>query len=419
MTDIIRIKRAPRGKENPYFMTTRNAAQDRALSHEARGVLWYFLSKPDDWEVRETDLQQEGCRRDKTRRILRELVGAGYVVKLQEREEGKFAQVIYEVYETPLTEKPSTVNPPLTEEEKKQKKDSARARAMTFPEDIHPDNLTDTQATILARCWVDGYYKSSPHISGMEEQLAPLVAAGIIQKIRAKSHRYTITISGKNYMEIYEHCFAEAVEDIRAVENKLARNRERRQELAARKKKGKRAPPAVVYPEVEEIKRWLLFAFKHSVAPQSEEAAQTVAAKLVGLGEDLYGVQGIFNVVLFKSREEEWSKPFSVFALLKYRETEAADCAFYRRVCEYHGEQGKASGEIPIWMQDEPDRPTAPPPDLEPEPIPEEILERGRALLDAQWELFLEREGIENPTDEDAAHFYDQRLKKHQEAMND
>ncbi len=84
----IRIIRSAHNKENPYFMLTRSVAQDRSLSWEARGILIYLLSKPDDWIVRPADLEQQ-CGENKVYRILHELRKAGYVSLFQLLNEAK------------------------------------------------------------------------------------------------------------------------------------------------------------------------------------------------------------------------------------------------------------------------------------------------------------------------------------------
>lgn len=122
--------RTRHGKENPYFLMARATAQDDSLSWEARGVLSYLLSKPDDWQIRVSDLQQK-CGRDKVYTILSELEAARYLTREQQQiEGGKFGAIEYRVYETPqpLTEKPYTdlpytENPPLHNTDKKQKKE--------------------------------------------------------------------------------------------------------------------------------------------------------------------------------------------------------------------------------------------------------------------------------------------------------
>lgn len=118
----IRTIRAPRSKDRPYFSLSRAVAQDETLSWEARGMLVYLLSKPDDWEVRPANLQQL-CGRDKVYRILKELLSAGYLVYEHiRRDDGVFSEGEYRVYETPQpkengktdsphTEKPDTVKP--------------------------------------------------------------------------------------------------------------------------------------------------------------------------------------------------------------------------------------------------------------------------------------------------------------------
>jgi hypothetical protein len=106
------IIRSPHGSERPYVATSRASAQNRSLSWEARGVLWYLLSKPDDWKVKAGDLEQN-CGRDKVRSILNELISFGHLerVKQEKRSDGTFRDVEYRVHETPLPEKPYSGRP--------------------------------------------------------------------------------------------------------------------------------------------------------------------------------------------------------------------------------------------------------------------------------------------------------------------
>jgi hypothetical protein len=107
--------RTPRDK--PYFSLNRATAQDENLSFEARGLLAYLLSKPDDWKVILSDVQRNGnIGRDKARRLLKELESAGYIKKEDQtiNPDGTFGNIPYRIYETkqqPCTENPSTVNP--------------------------------------------------------------------------------------------------------------------------------------------------------------------------------------------------------------------------------------------------------------------------------------------------------------------
>lgn len=118
------IIRAQRSSEKPYFSTSRAAAQNKDLTFEARGMLWYLLSKPDDWSVNIADLQQQ-CGRDKVYRLLAELRTAGYLSRTEQiqREDGTFSKVVYTVREEPLPEKPYTVQPYTENQDALQKKE--------------------------------------------------------------------------------------------------------------------------------------------------------------------------------------------------------------------------------------------------------------------------------------------------------
>mgnify|MGYP007100092944 CR=1 FL=1 len=99
------IHRAARSDENPYFQFRRDTAQDRNLTFEARGVLAYILSKPDDWEVQPSDLEQN-CGKSVVYRILKELRKHNYIQLVTTRDENhRIISWDYEVYEQPLIKK--------------------------------------------------------------------------------------------------------------------------------------------------------------------------------------------------------------------------------------------------------------------------------------------------------------------------
>lgn len=107
----VRIVRAIKDSEHPYFVSPRSAPQDRELTWEARGLLWYLLSKPDTWEVQPSDLEQQ-CGRDRVYRILNELIEHRYIERQQIRNsKGRVTEVTYVVHEEPLPENPDTANP--------------------------------------------------------------------------------------------------------------------------------------------------------------------------------------------------------------------------------------------------------------------------------------------------------------------
>ncbi|HEX2907438.1 MAG TPA: hypothetical protein VHO69_11290 [Phototrophicaceae bacterium] len=95
------IIRCTRSSDIPYFMLSRALAQDRSLSFEARGVMAYLLSKPDDWRIQPSDLEQE-CGKNRVYRILKELRDAGYITLNQIRDGKKIVAWEYIVHETKL-----------------------------------------------------------------------------------------------------------------------------------------------------------------------------------------------------------------------------------------------------------------------------------------------------------------------------
>lgn len=102
-----------------YTVLPNDLTQNRNLSFEAKGMLGYLLSKPNNWVVRETDLCKEGgCGTHKVRRIKNELIAAKYIIKARPRnEDGTFSPVDFEVFPEPQTsivQKP-TVDDPTAE----------------------------------------------------------------------------------------------------------------------------------------------------------------------------------------------------------------------------------------------------------------------------------------------------------------
>lgn len=110
---VVRVKH---GKENPYFQFSRETAQRKEVSYEGRGMLAYLLSKPNDWDLRISDLIIDGCGRDKVYRIIGELVEKCYIIRtvLKDDETKRYTQTVYTIYEEPffpLPEKPDTAFP--------------------------------------------------------------------------------------------------------------------------------------------------------------------------------------------------------------------------------------------------------------------------------------------------------------------
>lgn len=112
MTSEKRIHRAKHDTENPYYIASRETAQDKAISYDALGMLNYILSKPDDWIIQPTDLEREKCKRNKVYSILKELIETNYIERIYHRNEKKqVVMVEYVAHEQPLVKKPLPEKP--------------------------------------------------------------------------------------------------------------------------------------------------------------------------------------------------------------------------------------------------------------------------------------------------------------------
>lgn len=124
------LRRSPRAR----FTTLPTAlVEDSRLTYEALGVLVYLLSRPDDWTIHLNQLagtRDHRVGRDRMRRIVNELIAAGYICRVARRgENGRIAGAEYVVTDqpagsaaqrkaTPAPENPAPVNPPLLKTER-------------------------------------------------------------------------------------------------------------------------------------------------------------------------------------------------------------------------------------------------------------------------------------------------------------
>lgn len=96
----------------PYTTIPNSTLQDKSLSLEARGLLTYLLSKPGDWHIHKSQLQDEfGIGRNRLDRIFDELIDGGYAERIENRNAGKFSSVDWVIHPSPLHRKPSAVQP--------------------------------------------------------------------------------------------------------------------------------------------------------------------------------------------------------------------------------------------------------------------------------------------------------------------
>lgn len=129
-TKIPHIIRAVHDKDNPFVMLNKQAARDCKLSLEAVGLWTRIFCHKDEWTIHVTQLMKaNNIGKDKMYRILRELVTNGYAFHAIPRENGKFTNGTWYVFETKRTEeeikkmfpnaenpyavKPDEDNPPL------------------------------------------------------------------------------------------------------------------------------------------------------------------------------------------------------------------------------------------------------------------------------------------------------------------
>jgi hypothetical protein len=92
-----------RRRHNGNFVTVPNRVlDDKRLCLEAKGLLCWLLSRPNDWTFRLALIGPLlGIGRDKTERLFRELIDAGYVDRIQERTDGRWGPVEYCVFDEP------------------------------------------------------------------------------------------------------------------------------------------------------------------------------------------------------------------------------------------------------------------------------------------------------------------------------
>lgn len=74
-------------RENPFVMIDHRPLNDDNLSWQAKGLLAYLLSKPDNWIVIVADLVKRATNgRDSVNSILKELEQKGYIERIKIRD---------------------------------------------------------------------------------------------------------------------------------------------------------------------------------------------------------------------------------------------------------------------------------------------------------------------------------------------
>jgi hypothetical protein len=89
-------------RNSRYAAIPNHVFEDSRLSMEARWLLSYLLSKPDNWTVVIGDIIKKGnCGRDKARGMIAELVKFGYAEREQQRADGKFGSSVLVIFDEP------------------------------------------------------------------------------------------------------------------------------------------------------------------------------------------------------------------------------------------------------------------------------------------------------------------------------
>lgn len=89
-------------RRNDFEQIQRSTLQDTSLTFEARGLLCFMLSLPEDWIFHKSWLQKQApnCGRDKLIRLLKELEEQGYMTKERRKDEqGKFEGWTWEIFD--------------------------------------------------------------------------------------------------------------------------------------------------------------------------------------------------------------------------------------------------------------------------------------------------------------------------------
>lgn len=101
-------------KERDYTVLDNTFLRDDKLSWKAKGVFSYILSLPEDWKIYMGELEKHATDgKDSLRSAINELVEAGYIVKAELKDKGKFAGYSYTIIENPVNRigKTVAVNP--------------------------------------------------------------------------------------------------------------------------------------------------------------------------------------------------------------------------------------------------------------------------------------------------------------------
>jgi hypothetical protein len=169
-------------KNKDYTVIPNGFLKDNNLSLKAKGLLAYFLSKPDDWEFYVSEIQKN-CKdgRDGITTAINELEKARYIKKEIKRcDGGKFTGGYdYSVFETPQTnDKNNEI--PITENTESGKSRIGKIPNRDFPKLLNTDNKLNTDINIINNIYI--YWNSKKII--VHKRLTKEIKAAINKTVK-------------------------------------------------------------------------------------------------------------------------------------------------------------------------------------------------------------------------------------------
>ena len=192
------IHRANHKEEGNFTQVSNKIWQDNSISGLAKAILGYALSRPDDWQFYQTEIERHFLEGKKAiRTAIGQLEDAGYLHRHQVNGDKGRIQYLWTVYEQPLTTYPSRVD---GQRERNQRKHAQSA----------PNNMDSTNTETINKeesntpSLLDGYLEER-HEVGYEAQEQPEVVSGVntspspntarSRKHKLSSNRESATVS--------------------------------------------------------------------------------------------------------------------------------------------------------------------------------------------------------------------------------
>ncbi len=125
----------------PFAMINLAILENATLSWKAKGILAYCLSRPDNWTINLTDLiRRSPDGSAAVRSALEELELAGYMVRIEVREKGRFSRYDIVVYSEPMPEEKRS------SPDQRRKKRKAKVENLPWGEPLELSSWDNTSA---------------------------------------------------------------------------------------------------------------------------------------------------------------------------------------------------------------------------------------------------------------------------------